>query len=742
MNLIKLSFALLVSLLGLAMPCLSAASGKGKAKIPSGLTVEYIRDPRNVAINDQLPEYSWIVPKKAVFQNAYQILVASSKTNIDNNLGDVWNSGQVRGNASTNVEQAGKALDPNSKYFWKVRIWDQNNRLSDYSAVQEFKTGTFAGNISTGNAFHIERINPKSIVKTAPFSYFVDFGKDAFGTLELNYSTSSADTLTIRLGEKLLNKTIDRLPGGTIRYSEMKLAVQPDKKSYTLNLTPDVRNTLPGVAVLLPDSFDVLTPFRYCEIENYKSELTKKDLVQKAYFNYFDDRQSSFTSSDTTLNQIWDLCKYTIKATTATGLYIDGDRERIPYEGDAYINQLSHYAVDSEYPMAQQTIEWFMQKPTWPTEWQQHVALIFWQDYMYTGNTELVEKYYEPLKHKTLMALESEEGLISTHSEKLNWEFMTLLGFADTTQRLRDIVDWPPAQKDTGWPLPVDWPQGERDGFVFMPYNTVINSFYYQNMVIMAEFARLLNKTGDELDFRYRAERTKMNINEKMFDKKGGFYTDGMGTDHGSVHANMLPLAFGIVPEEYQQSVVKHIKSRGMGCSVYGAQFLLDGLYNAGAAEYALELMTATHDRSWWNMIKVGSTMTMEAWDMKYKPNSDWNHAWGAAPGNVIQRQLWGITPKTPGFGIVQVKPQLGKLKNSSITVPTIKGAVRASYHFVNASRQLYDIELPANVGGELILQDATKGVVTVNKQIVNPAFESIRLEPGMNRIEIRVNSF
>lgn len=477
--------------------------------IPSGLMVEYIREPKNVAINDSKPEYCWVVPKKAVSQNAYQILVASTKDNIENNIGDVWNSGQVRGKVSTNVEHAGKPLAPNSSYFWKVRVWDIDNRLSEYSPVQEFKTGTLSGNVSTGNAFHIERINPVKIEKTGTESYFVDFGKDAFGTLELDYNSPKTDTLIVRLGEKLLGKSIDRNPGGTIRYSEVKLAVQPGTEKYTLKLVPDKRNTLANTAVILPDTFDVITPFRYCEIDNFKGRLSSEKIRQKAYFNYFDETRSSFSSSDTILNQIWDLCKYSMKATSFTGLYIDGDRERIPYEGDAYINQLSHYAVDAEYPMAQQTIEWFMRKPTWPTEWQQHMALIFWEDYMYSGNTELIEKYYEPLKHKTLMALENEEGLVSTQTKKLNGEFMATLGFADTTQRLRDIVDWPPAQKDTQWKLPQDWPQGERDGFVFMPFNTVINSFYYKNLIIMAEFARLLNKTDDELDFRFRAERTK-----------------------------------------------------------------------------------------------------------------------------------------------------------------------------------------------------------------------------------------
>jgi alpha-L-rhamnosidase len=146
------------------------------------------------------------------------------------------------------------------------------------------------------------------------------------------------------------------------------------------------------------------------------------------------------------------------------------------------------------------------------------------------------------------------------------------------------------------------------------------------------------------LDFNFRAARVKKSFNEKLYNIEKGYYTDGIGTDHGSVHANMFPLAFGMVPEAYMPDVVKHLKSRGMACSVYGAQYLMEAVYNAGEADYGLELMTATHDRSWYNMIRVGSTITMEAWDMKYKPNSDWNHAWGAAPANIIPRHLWGFS--------------------------------------------------------------------------------------------------
>ena len=709
--------------------------------VPTGLTVEYIRDPRFTRVIDSKPEFSWFVPQEAVLQKGYQILVSSDKHLIDKNIGDVWNSGVVRSNQSVDVEFGGEPLKPNTSYFWKVRIFDRDNRLSEYSAAQMIITGRFdEARITTPNWFQVERIEPEKFVKNSDGSYFIDFGKAAFGTLELNYKAVEPETLTIRLGEKLLNGKIDRNPGGTIRYQEVKLNVTPTKKSYQIELVPDRRNTN-EMAVAMPDTFPVIMPFRAVEIIpasgfiSNDQNLKPSDVIQVAYFNYFDNNTSYFTSSDTILNLVWELCKYSLKATSYAGYYVDGDRERIPYEADAYLNQLSHYSVDNEYAIARRTIEYFMEKPTWPTEWQLHVALMFWQDYMYTGNTELIEKYYEPMKHKTLMELEYDDGLISTHSPKLTGEFMARLGFADTTQRIRDIVDWPQKGGFGGV-------MGEDDGFVFRPVNAVINALYFRNMEIMSEFARLLGKTEDMLDFNYRAARVKKSFNKKLYNPEKGHYTDGIGTDHGSVHANMFPMAFGMVPEEYRQSVMNHIKSRGMACSVYGAQYLMEAVYNAGYADYGLELMTATHDRSWYNMIKVGSTITMEAWDMKYKPNSDWNHAWGAVPANIIPRHLWGIQPKTPGYGVVSIRPQMINLNQSSIMVPTIRGPIKGEYQKVNNRLTTFSFELPANMVGEFYGDFSTENLVTLNGDPVNLSFGSVRLKPGVNHIEIRINSF
>lgn len=701
---------------------------------PMNMHIEMVRRPSGKKITDKRPEFGWQVPEGLDFQSAYQVLVSSSAENSKRNIGDVWNSGKVIDSKVSDIGYLGTDLSVDKTYYWKVRIWDEDNRTGRYSDSQSFQVGAPDNYITTANIFELEEISPKSVEKVATNTWLVDFGKAAFATMSFNYPNSKKETIIVRIGEQLKDGRINSDPQGSIRFEEVEIAVSPGQTEYFLDLPKDKRNTGPA-AVALPDSFPVLLPFRYAEIVADKKP---ERPTQQAYFSFFDKSQSSFSSSDTILNQVWDLCKYSMKATSFAGIYVDGDRERIPYEADAYINQLSHYAVDWEYPIARRTIEYFMENPTWPTEWQLHVALMFYEDYKYTGNTELIEKYYDELKHKTLMELAREDGLVS--SANATPEFMKKLGFKDPEIKMKDIVDWPPAQKDTGWKLATA--EGERDGFVFTPINTVINALYFRNLEIMGEFARLLNRNDEAREYELMAIKVKKAVNEKLMDPDKGVYLDGEGAGHSSLHANMMPLAFNMVPEENVAAVVDFIKSRGMACSVYGSQYLMDGLYNAGEADYALELMTATHDRSWWNMIAIGSTVTLEAWDMKYKPNADWNHAWGAVPGNIVARKMWGIEPKSPGAALLEIRPQLGSLTATEITVPFITGKVNASYKKVNNRLQRYVFDLPANVSAELFLKYNANDAISLNGEKVNTRFGSIRLSPGKNEIELQVNSF
>lgn len=572
-----------------------------------------------------------------------------------------------------------------------------------------------------GNMFQVEQVSPEYTVITPDGRYFFDFGKDAFGTLVLQVRTHTPDTLVIHLGEKAVNRQyVDRNPGGSIRYRKVALPVTPAQTEYRVNLPPDRRNTH-APAVPLPDSFGVVMPFRYCEIEKTGIPLTGIKVYQKIYHYRFDDSASAFSSSDTLLNRIWDLCKYSIKATSFCGIYIDGDRERIPYEADALINQLGHYSVDREYSMARRTNSYFIHHPTWPTEWLLQTVLLFYNDYMYTGDLEPLSTNYQALKYKTLADLERDDGLISSASAKVTPELMHKLGFHDRSEPFRDIVDWPEA---------------ERDGYEMEAINTVVNAFHYISLERMAEIAGFLGNKADSVYFSQRCRKVKEAMNSKLLDKTKGIYVDGEGSAHSSLHANMFPLAFGIVPQKYVPSVVSFIRSRGMACSVYGAQYLLEGLYNAGEADYALSLLTATNDRSWWNMIASGSTITMEAWDMKYKPNSDWNHAWGAAPANIITRCLWGIRPAAPGYKKAVIRPRLGGLTSSSIRVPTLQGPLTAVYKLSGGHRQEFVIRVPQGMKAAFFCPDGQGEKIYVNNRRVKPG--AVTLLPGTSTVVIR----
>ncbi|MBW8330601.1 MAG: hypothetical protein K0M40_01155 [Prolixibacteraceae bacterium] len=703
---------------------------------PSGLTVDFlsqagqvfrngypVNTPLYQAVNRKenfqfaeiarkKPFFGWIVnsDQNNTVQTAYQILVASSLENIQKSTGDCWDSGRTESDQSVNVIYAGKELQPNSVYFWKVKTWDNHGVESAFSPAAQFKTAPVLSDYATSRyPLQKQDVYPVFINPLSASHNFIDFGKAAFGTIRLTLlGKNESDTVLVHLGEAQKGGRINRTPGGTIRYSVHKLQLKRGWNTYTIAIPPDKRNTGPQ-AVLMPQYIGEVTPFRYCELEDYNEPLSKNQISQEIVFYPFDETESHFTSSDTVLNEVWDLCKYSIKATSFMGVYVDGDRERIPYEADAYINQLCHYGVAREFSMGRYSHEYLINRPTWPTEWILQSVLMAWNDYLFTGNKESLAHFYTDLKAKALLPLADESGLISTKTGKVTPEVLESIHFKGA---LKDIVDWP----QTGiLGLGKNEP-GETDGFVFKDVNTVVNAYHYQAVSQLAQIAKVLNQTSDEQQFTARAAKLKSVFNEKLLDKKRGVYFDGIGTDHASLHANMFPLTFGLVPEKYVGKVSNFVQSRGMACSVYGSQFLMDAVYDGHNPDYGLQLLNSTSERSWYNMIRVGSTISLEAWDNKYKPNQDWNHAWGAAPANIIPRKLMGIEPLEPGFRKIRIKPQPASLEQAEIKCPTIRGDVLMS--FKNQPQQSFSMNLtiPANTTADVYLPFWSKSQkVTMN---------------------------
>ncbi|MBX2925536.1 MAG: family 78 glycoside hydrolase catalytic domain [Chitinophagaceae bacterium] len=89
--------------------------------------------------------FSWELssPKKNQKQTAYQLVIASSKAQLEQQQYDVYNSGAVKTDKSIQVFYKGPALSPGKVYYWKVRVWDRKNIASSWSHTQWFTTGLF-----------------------------------------------------------------------------------------------------------------------------------------------------------------------------------------------------------------------------------------------------------------------------------------------------------------------------------------------------------------------------------------------------------------------------------------------------------------------------------------------------------------------------------------------------------------------------------------------------------------------
>ena len=492
---------------------------------------------------------------------------------------------------------------------------------------------------------------------------FYDFGRAAFSQPMITVTGHAKDTLFFSIGECVKDGRVDANPGQFRRYRRLAIVLQEGKHTYQPKLERDpYGSVISGFS--MPDDVGEVTPFRYLELEQ-PAKYPDCSVSRITVTCPFDDDASYFESDDPILNQIWDFCKYSIKATSFTGYYVDGDRERKPYEADALINQLGHYAVDSYYPVARRTCEYLLANPTWPTEWILQTVMIAWNDYLYTGSKELIGKYYEQLKVHALFDLIDPGTKLITTKHGQSPALLALLG---RKSEMEDIVDWPHTG-DTGAP-------GEDDGFVFSDYNAVVNAFHYKAVETLSKIAFALELDQECEGLRTYADNFLETFNNAFFDSGRGVYVDGLGETHASLHANIFPLAFGMVSDAQMDRVADYVCSRGVVCSVYGAQYLMEALYAAGRSDVALGYLTSNGERSWQNMIREGSTISMEAWGNRFKPDQDWNHAWGAVPANIIPFNLLGVQPLKAGFELVQIRPQISKLRTVSAIVPTVKGPI------------------------------------------------------------------
>ena len=103
------------------------------------LTVDHKINP--FGIENKQPEFSWKItgPGNNIMQTAYLIRVAADEKFSPANI--VWQSGRVESGESVLRTYSGPALKSAQRYYWQVKIWDNNGKESKWSSVSYWEMG-------------------------------------------------------------------------------------------------------------------------------------------------------------------------------------------------------------------------------------------------------------------------------------------------------------------------------------------------------------------------------------------------------------------------------------------------------------------------------------------------------------------------------------------------------------------------------------------------------------------------
>jgi alpha-L-rhamnosidase len=189
-------------------------------------------------------------------------------------------------------------------------------------------------------------------------------------------------------------------------------------------------------------------------------------------------------------------------------------------------------------------------------------------------------------------------------------------------------------------------------------------AYFYHDLVLMERYAKLLGKSDDARKFHALAEKMKAAFNQKFLNRKPGQY------DNGTQTSSVLPLAFGLVPDDMHRRIFNQLvdkienESHGhIGTGLVGGQYLMRVLSDNGRADLAGKIATQKDYPSWGYMLAQGATTIWELWNGNTADptmNSG-NHV--MLVGDLViwlYEDLAGIKPDPdqPGFKHILMQPQ------------------------------------------------------------------------------------
>jgi len=260
-------------------------------------------------------------------------------------------------------------------------------------------------------------------------------------------------------------------------------------------------------------------------------------------------------------------------------------------------------------------------------------------------------------------------------------------------------------------------------------------SFYYHDTRIMQRFAKLLGKTGDEEFFRNLADSVRIAYNNHFFNPSENYYSNNTPT------ANILSLAFGLVPDEKKDAVFAKLvetieKEHGghIAVGLMGIQFQQRILTDIGRPDIAMRFATTTDYPSWGYMAKNGATTIWELWNGNTAGPvmNSWNHV--SLLGDLLvwmHENVAGIKPAEPGFRKIMMKPLItGDLTYVHANHNSPYGTIVSNWE-LNKNTFSWNISIPAN-------SSAVVYIPADNEQVIKEGKKHASEAKGVKFIELK----
>ena len=410
---------------------------------------------------------------------------------------------------------------------------------------------------------------------------------------------------------------------------------------------------------------------------------------------YDTEATGSVVTDNAVLNQLYNEAYDTLYVCMRDSYMDCPDRERTQWLGDAVINmQQAAYAMDEKASLLYkktltQALGFVKSDGAIPSMIalgndnlelpMQTLAGVhsFWQYYMYYGDKELMNEAYPILLDYLKLFKISEKGVIVHRTGTWDW------------------FDW-----------------GEHPDTV-----VIENCWYYIALKTVLNIAELegSNASLEEINF----IKDRMNLIENNFDElywdynKNAYY---YFTNNGKVddRANALAVYSGLANKSRYNDILC-VLNNTYNSSPYMEKYVLEAMYMMG---FDVEAMNRTLKR-FGPFTKDNYPTLPEIWADKTLFNGDEtkNHAWTGAPLSMLYMYNTGITPLSPSFKTIQIKPQLGTLNSVSAIVERESGKILVDVKKSNNQYTL-NVTLPSESLGGVIYVPYIQGIsktITLN---------------------------